>query len=159
MLQGTGEQRLPLGASRGFFTTGLTLPAALPVQGAVFHAGIKVRGGVRGPLSGPPEADERFLHDVFGVGAARNPLPREQDQRGTVLVEPDRPVIGTACHVPSPVAEKNSLSSRRRRAAILFTRAKKRRGSAATGPARFRVEVASRKDYAEGGHQRDASMS
>jgi hypothetical protein len=102
----TGQPRLGFRAGRPLLPPGPPLPAAPPVQRTVLHAGVKVRGRVGRPVPRPPEANERFLHDVLGVGATRHALLREKDQRPTMSVEPDCPIILNARHEPPPASGK-----------------------------------------------------
>src|SRR5205823_5955983 len=62
------------------------------------HARKEIRRRIAGPLAGAPKANKRFLHDIFRVGMAGDPLPGEQHERRSMPVQPDRPVISFAGH-------------------------------------------------------------
>ena len=50
----------------------------VPAQ-AIDRKGVEVGEGAGNVVSRPPEADERFLDDILGVGRAGHPLPREEN--------------------------------------------------------------------------------
>src|SRR5262249_62065664 len=95
-------------------------PAAPPLQGAALDAGVEVRRRVVGPLARPPEADERLLDHVLGVGAAGRPLAGEQHQRGAVLREPGGPLL-RGRHAPASAGSWGVLLGLCRTPAVLST--------------------------------------
>ena len=79
LLERPDEQACRLFPRNGFFAPGLPLSIALPVDRHVLHTGIKEPGGFRHALPGSPEADERFLNHVLGIGADGAPIAAPEE--------------------------------------------------------------------------------
>src|SRR5262249_3682189 len=122
LFQWAGEPGLGLGTCCRPVPAVPSSAAPLPIQGKVLHGSVKVCNRVRSPILGAPKSNKRFLNDILGVNIARHPLPGKKNQGGTVLIEPNTPLIRTARHLPAPSAANASLQSRRRQAWFLSKR-------------------------------------
>jgi len=54
-----------------------------------------------------PEANERFLEDILGIGQRSYMLPGKQQERSTVFLKPSFPFVGVRHHAIIPVPPSN----------------------------------------------------